>query len=350
MLKDATTMLLSTDDQAEIHAALDAIHTMFAKITSVRADKLTHAQHLKETIVKGGVAISPHMAALCLLDPLRTVQFLRGIHAAIHEAMHRFPAERIHIVYAGCGPYATLLLPLTTQFSSDQIALTLIDIHKPSIEGVKCLIAALGVAPYVVQCIQANAITYRHPAEMPLHMVVSETMQTGLAREPQFAIMRNFLPQLAENGLFIPESIVVDACLSSSQEEDIGLLMGRDEYRYPVGRKLHSQVERLPLGRIITLNASFAHPDVIGAEWDTIPLATLRIPPRDPGLDQFLLMTAVSIFGSYHFAPYDCELSFPLKLHDLTQAAPGTEIRFSYRFGQNPKLQHEVISHEALAI
>ncbi|MEJ2750284.1 MAG: hypothetical protein P8183_20610, partial [Anaerolineae bacterium] len=191
-LRSATDCLLNQDEPALVQAALNSLHAIFARYTAVRGDVL-EPQHDQDTFLPGGVAISPHLAARCLFDPVRTVQFLRGIYAGIHEAMRRFPGECIHIVYAGCGPYATLLLPLTTQFTPAQIQLTLIDINQPSIDGVRRLTAALGLDDYVQACVQANAITHQHPPDNPLHMVVSETMQTGLAREPQVAIMRNFL-------------------------------------------------------------------------------------------------------------------------------------------------------------
>jgi hypothetical protein len=346
-LRNATRCLLSSEDQAAIHIALNTIHTIFSEITTVRGD-ISEPHHDEETFLDGGVAISPHLAARCLFDPIRTVQFLRGINAAISDSIHRFPSERINILYAGCGPYGTLLLPLTTRFTPEEIQLTLIDIHKPSIDGVRSLIKALGIENYIYKCVQADAVTYRHPTEVSLHMVISETMEAGLAREPQLAIMRNFLPQLQENGLFIPENIVVEACLSSSEQEDIGLLMHRDELGYPVGREMQQQMDRLPLEQIIAVNSELAHPQEIGYGWESIPLTTIEIPPRDERFDQFLLFTTVSIFGSYGFKPYDCELSFPLRLHDLNQVASGSRIQFSYVFGQRPGLQYELIPGKGL--
>lgn len=341
-LRNATDVLLNSDHPYAVHCALNSIHLLFSEITKVRGDVLER-HHNEETFLDGGVAISPHLAARCLFDPIRTVQFLRGIHAAIHEAFRRFPGERINILYAGCGPYGTLLLPLTTQFTPKQIQLTLIDIHKPSIDAVRCLIETLGIESYIYKCVQADAVIYHHPVEIPLHMVVSETMEAGLAREPQLAIMRNLSPQLQEKGLFIPENIVVEACLSSSESEDIGLLMHRDQFGYPVGREMQRQTERFALDRIIELNSESAHPQEIGRGWETIPLKTLEIPAREQRFDQFLLLTRVSIFGSFGFEPYDCELSFPLRLHDLNQVASGSRIQFSYMFGQKPGLHHELL-------
>ena len=242
------------------------------------------------------------------------------------------------------GPYATLLLPLTTQFTAEQIQLTLIDIHKPSIDAVRSLVEAFKLEPYIYKCLQTDAVTYRHAAELPLHMVVSETMQAGLAQEPQLAIMRNFLPQLKENGLFIPEEITIEASLSSSELEDVGLRMQRDEFGYPIGRDIEQQAERLSLGSIMTINSELAHPDVIGCGWESIPLTTIEVPDRDEKLDQFLLLTSISIFDSYGFAPYDCELSFPKRIYDLNEVANGSKIHFSYEFDHQPGLRHEIIS------
>jgi hypothetical protein len=107
-LQRATDVLLyesSGHDDATVYHALHELHDLFAEATTVRGDVLK-PHHDFETFLDGGVAISPHLAARCLFDPLRTVQFLRGVDAAIHEALRRFPGERIHLLYAGCGLYA----------------------------------------------------------------------------------------------------------------------------------------------------------------------------------------------------------------------------------------------------
>jgi len=346
-LKTATHCLLTSGDQAAIHQALHKIHAICSEITTVRGDVL-EPHHDEETFLDGGVAISPHLAARCLLDPLRTVQFLRGIHAGIHEAKRRFPGEPIHLLYAGCGPYATLVLPLTTQFSPEQIQLTLIDIHQASIQGVKRLVEALDLTAHVTACVQADAITYRHPDHVQRHMVVCETMQAGLAREPQVAIMLNLLPQLVENGIFIPENIVVEACLSDPRQEDIGLLMHRDEFGFPVGREMDKQPERRMLGRIVALDMETAREMGRANGRDVIPLTTIEVPERADEADQFLLMTTVSVFDAFELAPYACELSFPLRVHELSAVESGTRIQFSYTFDPKPGLRHQLLPTQTM--
>src|SRR6185312_9777146 len=65
------------------------------------------SQKKMETIVSGGVALSFTGAANCLDDYLRTVRFIKGTYFAIKELKEKFPDEKLNILYAGCGPYAT---------------------------------------------------------------------------------------------------------------------------------------------------------------------------------------------------------------------------------------------------
>jgi hypothetical protein len=48
-----------------------------------------------------GLALSPALAANCLLDGRRTQAFVRGTIAAIREASQRFAPGPIEVVYAG---------------------------------------------------------------------------------------------------------------------------------------------------------------------------------------------------------------------------------------------------------
>jgi hypothetical protein len=264
---------------------------------------------------------------------------MRGVYGAVEEALRRFPGERIHLLYAGCGPYATLVLPLLTQFSPAQLQVTLIDVHSASIRGVRRLVEALDLSAYGLACMEADAITYRHPDHLPLHVVVCETMQAGLAREPQVAITLNLLPQLVAGGIFVPENILVEAHLGDSRREDIGLLMHRDERGVPLGYAA-DRPERLKLERVMALNADTVR------EWsghrtqDPFPLATIEVPERSADLDQFLLQTRISVYGPFALAPYACELSFPLRLHEYTGVESGARIRFSYALGSKPGLRH----------
>jgi hypothetical protein len=65
-----------------------------------------------------GVAIGTTWAALCIDDVLRTKRFVSGLYHAIKTVADR-RAGPVHVLYAGTGPWATLVLPLTSRFSPE---------------------------------------------------------------------------------------------------------------------------------------------------------------------------------------------------------------------------------------
>ena len=137
--------------------------------------------------------------------------FIRALYAGLRAAQRRFGDAPIRVLYAGCGPYATLLLPLLHRFEPSALELTLLDIHQPSLNSVKQLLAHHGLGAHRVCTVRADACRYRHPRS--LHLVIAETMQKALEQEPQFAVTANLAPQLHAGGWFLPERIHVELCL-----------------------------------------------------------------------------------------------------------------------------------------
>lgn len=94
----------------QLHAACAALYDTWRNATPAARLAVDVAED--DLRLASGLALSPRLAAQCLLDGPRTAAFLRGTLAAISEALRRFPDEAIEIVYAGTGPFATLALPL----------------------------------------------------------------------------------------------------------------------------------------------------------------------------------------------------------------------------------------------
>ncbi len=118
LLKSLADVLLSPRaERGRLRAAAAELYSLFSSVVGV-GDGSNHPNDSEETWLASGKAISPRDAARCVLDYRRTSKFLRGLHAAVLEARERFPDAAIEILYAGCGPFAPLAVPLTGRFSS----------------------------------------------------------------------------------------------------------------------------------------------------------------------------------------------------------------------------------------
>jgi hypothetical protein len=103
--KITETLLLNPFDNGAVYNAVYELHGLFSTIAGVTAGDIND----EDIYLSSGKAVSPTKAAHCLLEYRRTAVFLRGVYKAILQLKRDFPHERLHILYAGCGPYATLL-------------------------------------------------------------------------------------------------------------------------------------------------------------------------------------------------------------------------------------------------
>jgi hypothetical protein len=310
LLKQIADDLLLQQEDDRLSAAVTQLYSLCSSITGIN-EISTHTDELNEIRLSNGNAISPRDAASCVLDYSRTSKFLRGIHAAIVEAQKRFPNTTIEILYAGCGPFAPLAVPLTSQFSSDEIQFTLLDIHKRSLDAAQCIFQAFGLTGFVRDYVQADATSYVHHS--PLHLIITETMQRALEKEPQVAVTFNLAPQLHQGGIFIPEKICVGACLCN-----------------PVLESRQLNTGRINLGPICELTA-----DAV-----CLPAVVLDIPAEANKSLRLMLRTTIKVFESVVLDEYESGITTLLILHDFSWTNGGTAIEFVYFPGAEPGFRH----------
>jgi len=174
---------------------------------------VTSEKYLSQTnkvAVKGGLALSGLDAAACVDDYFRTVSFIKGVYKALSGLINDFPDETIKILYAGTGPYATLLLPLLQLFDKSRLSVIFLDINASSIESVQNLSSLMELDDYNLRYAVADATTYNIPENFPVDIVVSETMHYGLTLEPQVAIVKNLASQMRPHAILIPQEIHID--------------------------------------------------------------------------------------------------------------------------------------------
>lgn len=290
------------------------LHDLFAKHAGIAAGNITG----NDIMLPTGKAISPVKAAHCLLGTVRTITFIKGVCNALLHLQTVFPGRQLHVLYAGCGPYATLLTPLTTLFSPNELALHLLDISEESLTAVKKLYDALGIGAYIHETIHADAATYRLPENEVMHLVVSETMQYALVKEPQVAIMQNLIPQMAPGAVFVPQQITVSGKLLNWEEEE--------KQMFTAGYK----ARRIDLGELYTISQDNCMP---AAE------CTVRIPDDIENFKRLYLFTDVDVFGDQKLREKDTELNLPRELTWVGDRQ-GQEMTLRYEIGENPGLRY----------
>lgn len=206
--KSTENLLTCNNDFARMKCAVDQMYEVFSEITGVTFDQLSTD---KDIMLPSGKAISTAAAAHCLLEMKRTAIFLRGIHKAISKKLLEKKERSIRILYAGTGPYGTLVTPLLLLHRPDEVKVDWLDINPKALTALKKVIEALEVADFTgdIYCSDATMLELKHTYDI----VISETMQACLKNEPQVAVMQNLIPQCNASTIFIPEQITIEAYL-----------------------------------------------------------------------------------------------------------------------------------------
>ena len=203
-------LLLPVIEYSSIGKAVSSLHKLFAE--AVAFDELESANQ-QYIATNNGKAIAARWAASCVTDMMRTRNFLMGIREAIDERLKMNPDKPVVVFYAGTGPFATLLTPLITVFKPSQLQLVLMEINPASVLHLQKIIQHFKMEDYVIDLVQADAATYLIPKNQQPDIVVSETMNNALQKEPQVSIVANLISQCNRKPFLIPELIKVDACL-----------------------------------------------------------------------------------------------------------------------------------------
>ncbi|MEO9887683.1 MAG: hypothetical protein ABJR05_12355 [Balneola sp.] len=310
-LEKALRIILSgKSTYSSIKNSLDFLHHDFSSKSGVYAGDLTFEKGMD---TENGWIVSPVMAAHCLIDIERTTRFLRAIHKAIEYYLKNH--QQIRILYAGCGPYATLLTPFTTLYTPEQLRFTFLEINEESVGAVKKLHRAYDLNSFIDDVMLADATNPDLKFGNPFHIIVSETMQMALRKECQVPITRNLVKFLTPDGTFIPKRISLDVYLTGSLDP----LNPRDQKKEYVGTAYELDFRNVPEPNHKTV---------------------LTVPPSE--LVHLQLFTEIYLYGEEKLTLRQSGLTQPLTLDRFKNKRPSA-VQFTYMEGLRPELVFKYI-------
>lgn len=281
----------------------------------------------KSLFLTNGKALGTTWAALCLDDVLRTKMFIKGVFKAI-EKLQKKNTKPIHILYAGTGPYATLLLPVFASFTAEEVQATVIEINTESFENMKRVINKLGFDSHILSYENDDATTIRIKNSETIDIVLSETLQCGLIKEQQIPITYNLLQQVPENTILIPQSLALDICLlnytglkdraENTPEESFCYVLERV---IEISNKIHNQFQ-------LELNTS-----------KTQILAEKQIElPKDKmaSYDNVALLTRITVFENEKIAINESGLTIPILLKKEIDLKTVQKFTIQYKIDAQP--------------
>ncbi len=275
-----------------------------------------------------GTAIGSTWAALCIMDFARTRQFAEGLVEAIRCLLGPGRRAPVHVLYAGCGPFATLALPAMAAFTPDQVRFTLLDLNPASLAMAAATLAELGWLSFVREGLLVDACLCRLGAAADADILLSETLNAGLRNEPFVPILMNLVPQLPPGVVLVPEEVRISAALiDESRRKAIKLGAGDGP---PCS---------LDLGPVLTVNRSTAGQwaALAAAGAEPFPAVELPLPAERMRFHQLALVTDLTVQGRCRLPPDASGLTLSWKFRSLDQVGAERRVaRFRYRTGDEP--------------
>ncbi|UQV47639.1 hypothetical protein KIV45_12920 [Janthinobacterium lividum] len=268
-----------------------------------------------ESFLPSGWAISPVQAGLCAREPYRSAAFIQGLALAVRERLDVSGGRPVRVLYAGCGPFALLALPVMAVLDADLVQFAILDVHAQTLGYARELIASLGLDSHVTAYLCADAAAYRIPDDAMPDVIVSETMNTALGKEPQVAILRNLHAQ-APAAALLPAAVTVHLGLDRRAPDE----------------------PCTDWGRVFALDADALRAWQQGSngQGDSLPAASIRLPDL---LEQApRLLTRIRVHGDIVLGDHECSLNLPLPLPGKPTLAGGSVLDFHYRLGGQPGL------------
>lgn len=194
-----------------------------------------------------GLCISPANAANCIKGYRRTLAYWRALQLALENYSLEQP---ITLVYPGCGPLATLVLPILFAVYPHKMNITFIDYHQSALEHLQQQILATNNVQIECRFICADATKWQPDSDIDI--LILECMLKGLDDEGHVGIVNHFSPFLKPNASLIPEEIEVKAAWVNMPAESVYCQREYDDDKLPDAEQLKQF--RMPICDVFKLD------------------------------------------------------------------------------------------------
>ena len=331
-LNELTARLLDPETPLERDVLLPLVGKLqefYGDLTGIRGEHKDGPS--SKYLLPNGLILPFQSAATCLLDPLRTIGYMRALEGAIHAVRAKFPDQPAHVLYAGTGPYAPFAFAMCTRFSPAEVRFTLVEFHEECVQSLLKLTQTFGFSDHIPDIVQGDATSYNHEGD-PFHICVVECMQKALTQECQVAITNNLAPQLHPEGYFIPDTVTLDACLAHPDQE------------FRPAPTPDFVPERVPLGELFRLDRETYKklPEQPGAEY-TIACPDIQLPDPYPASFNVTLFTRIRLFEDIVLNDFQSGLTVPYMLFHLDELRQVKTLKSEFRVCRYPGLYFQKV-------
>lgn len=317
-------------DFSALVEALKELKTLLYSVSGLNGDS---TENNEDIFLPTGKAIGPKWAALCVDDMLRTRQFMRGVVKAVEHVRLTQTGKPVHILYAGPGPFATLVLPLFALYSPTDLQLTFLEVNEHTIKTLKKTLKGLGANEYLRAIHQCDAAVFKLPVPTEADILVVECLQRSLAAEPQVAITFNLLPQLNKNVILLPQQISLHVALINNKKKNEynAILDGLQRLDYFENSEA---VFILNKTKVLQKTLSFTKEGFCFPEREVL-FSKEQLAQND----MVAITTEITVFEDIALTLDECGLTIPLLLAYLSKNDGITGVKTKYVVSEKPGLE-----------
>ncbi|MBT8272057.1 MAG: hypothetical protein KJO25_08440, partial [Bacteroidia bacterium] len=316
----------------ELKNACDAYKNLLLKKSKIDLDDQSYRENI---YTSEGKAIATEWAIRCIDDIMRTKRFVKGTYAAIRDLQEQKEDKTLNLLYAGTGPFATLVLPLISFFSPKDIQFIFMEINPVSIAFLRETIKHFDVGPYVIDIIEADAAAIQFDQNYDVDIIVTECLQQALERESQVGITFNLLSQLPKDVVLIPQEIRLEPLLVNSELK----------YKH-LTEADHTETFSKTYPAVFTLNK-----EVVGNRLKTYGEKSMEFPVVHTNIEtddsrsfnEIAVSTEIIIYRKDCLSMNESGLTIPKIIAHQSEDRLISGIRSCYKTGEHPGLDIKLI-------